>query len=134
MPLLTWNDSYSVKVGRFDEEHKKLVSLLNALHQAMAAGSGRAVMAPVIREMQNYAATHFQNEEKLMERTGYPALPSHRLRHDEFVAQVQKFSQDWEENRISTVEVIHFLRDWLLNHIQKTDRLYGPHLNAHGIT
>jgi len=31
------------------------------------------------------------------------------------------------------MEVLNFLRKWLLNHIQGSDKKYGPHLNAKGI-
>jgi hemerythrin-like metal-binding protein len=130
---MTWNDSYSVKVTCCDEEHKKLISLINSLHQAMSAGKGRSVIGPVIQELHNYVGSHFRNEEALMEKTGYPALAAHRGEHQKFVAQAVKFSDELEEGLAVPMEVIMFLRDWLVNHIQHTDRAYGPHLNARGI-
>jgi len=133
MPLVLWNDSYSVHVTPCDQEHKQLLAVLNALHQAMSVGSGRTVMVPVIQELQKYTVTHFRNEEKLLEKSGYPALAAHRIEHDKFIAKVQQFQQDLEEGRASTVEVIQFLYNWLLTHIKHSDRSYGPYLNAQGI-
>jgi hemerythrin len=133
MPGFVWNESYSVSVSRCDEEHKKLFLVLNALHQAMSVGSGGSVIVPVVQELQTYARTHFQNEETLMEKTGYPALANHRAEHSKFVAKVGKFQEDLEKDAPNSIEVARFLTDWLVTHIKKTDRLYGPHLNAKGI-
>ena len=41
MALISWNESYSVKVKQFDDQHKKLVNMLNDLHEAMKQGKGR---------------------------------------------------------------------------------------------
>ena len=32
-----------------------------------------------------------------------------------------------------TVEVMNFLKDWLSNHIQTSDKKYGPFLNSKGV-
>jgi hemerythrin len=31
------------------------------------------------------------------------------------------------------MEVLNFLNNWLVNHIQHSDKDYGPHLNSKGI-
>ena len=31
------------------------------------------------------------------------------------------------------LDLMNFLRNWLVNHIQKVDREYGPWLNEHGV-
>ena len=32
-----------------------------------------------------------------------------------------------------SMEVMIFLKNWLVNHIQGSDQKYGPHLNSKGI-
>jgi len=34
---------------------------------------------------------------------------------------------------VLSLEVMNFLKDWLMNHIQGSDKKYGPYLNSHGI-
>jgi hemerythrin len=134
MPLITWDQSYSVSVKRCDEQHQKLFALMNELHDAMRVGAGGSVVQKVVRELNDYTISHFAAEELLLERSGYPGLAEHREEHKKFVAQVNKFRDDLEQGGgTSSVAVLEFLRDWLARHIKQTDRKYSAHLNQNGI-
>lgn len=68
-----------------------------------------------------------------MAETQYPALGQHRLQHREFVKKVEQFQRDLRTGAVGqSVAVTTFLKDWLVNHIQRTDREYSVHLNANG--
>ncbi|MGA2457536.1 MAG: hemerythrin domain-containing protein [Terriglobales bacterium] len=66
MALVTWDTSYSVSVKSCDAEHQKLFDLINQLHEAMRLGQGRAIVGPVVQELENYTQTHFRAEEALL--------------------------------------------------------------------
>ena len=134
MPLVTWDESYSVKVEKCDEDHKKLFALINALHDAMSVGRGAQVVQKVVDELANYTRFHFSREESLLEKTHYPALVPHQAQHRIFVQQVEQFRQDLKAGAVGeSVVVASFLKDWLTNHIKQTDRQYSMHLNDNGI-
>jgi len=134
MPLLTWDTSYSVNVQRCDEQHQKLFSLINALHDAMSVGRGRSVVAPIVQELAQYTQTHFQAEEALLQQTNYPNLPTHLAEHKKFIDQVGRFQQDIDAGMTgNSIAIVGFLQSWLTNHIKQTDRQYAAHLNAKGI-
>ena len=63
MALIAWNDSYSVKVKQMDEQHKKLVEMINQLHDAMKVGQGKQVVGDVLNALVSYTKTHFASEE-----------------------------------------------------------------------
>jgi hemerythrin len=131
--LIIWDASYSVRVKRFDDDHKRLFSLVNALHDAMKAGMGGKIVQKVVQELADYTKYHFSGEEALMAETQYPALGQHRLQHREFVKKVEQFQRDLRTGAVGqSVAVTTFLKDWLVNHIQRTDREYSVHLNANG--
>jgi len=135
MSLITWDGSYAVNVRRCDEEHQKLFSLLNSLHNAMLVGKGSSVIVPLVADLKNYTKYHFSNEEGLMERAKYPSLPVHRMEHQKFVKQVDEFQSDLEKGKpVNSIDVVTFIRAWLSDHIRKTDRAYGPHLNSCGVS
>jgi len=135
MSLITWDVSYSVNVSKCDDDHKKLFSLLNALHGAMKVGKGRDVIQQVVKELANYTKYHFSQEELLLSKTNYPNLAAHKAEHANFVKKVEEFQAAVKAGNMSqSIAVIGFLTDWLANHIKQTDRQYSAHLNASGIS
>ena len=134
MPLVTWDQTYSVSVRKLDEQHQKLFALLNALHDAMQQGKGQAIVQDTLRELATYTVTHFRAEEELMRRANYPGLAAHQVEHQRFVATVNQLTQDLQTGRnVSSIEVVGFIKDWLSEHIRRTDRSYSAHLNAEGV-
>jgi hemerythrin len=135
MPLLDWNDRMSVGVSVIDAEHKTLVTMLNALHDGMQAGKAKETLGKVLDELIAYTASHFAHEERLFAQTGYPAADAHAAEHKALTKQALDVQAKYKAGAttVLSMEVINFLRNWLVNHIQGSDKKYGPHLNAKGI-
>jgi hemerythrin-like metal-binding protein len=134
MALIDWSPSLSVGVGEIDGQHKELVRLTNRLHDAMGRGQPQAVMGGLVDGLARYARTHFATEERLMDRHGYPAVRAHKEEHRAFVQKVVEFKKGLDAGRLTvSLDVLKFLRDWLVRHIKDTDRKYGPFLNAKGV-
>ncbi len=134
MALFTWNDSFSVKVALCDQQHKKLFEIINQLADAMRTGQGKQAVVKTAGELLQYTHTHFQEEEALLEGAHYPQLAAHREQHRKFVSDVEALArQIREEGGASSIQVLNLLRDWLINHILKTDKAYSDFLNAAGV-
>lgn len=134
MALFVWNDTYSVQVGSIDEQHKKLFGIINQLHDALAAGKGQATVKLVLKELIDYTVTHFQSEEAMLDKQGYPNLATHRMDHKSLVDKIKKLQVEYEAGQLGTaVKVMDFLQEWLKSHIMKTDKRYSGFLNAKGI-
>jgi len=134
MALVTWDQSYGVSVSRLDEQHQKLFSLINSLHEAMRQGKGQEVVQDTVRELAAYTATHFRAEEELLRKAGCPGLVAHEAEHQKYVAKVNQFAEDLKAGRnASSISVLGFLKDWLAEHILRTDRSYSAYLNAQGV-
>ena len=135
MALVKWDASYSVKVKRCDDDHKKLFLLINDLHEAMLGGKGAARVQQVVKELADYAKGHFAAEEAFLEKTKYPALSSHRAEHQAFVKRVEQFQQDLLAHKGGeSASVVTFLNEWLSHHIKQIDQRYSAHLNANGVS
>lgn len=134
MALITWTDDLGVGVRQCDEEHKRLVTMINELHEAMLAGKGKDAVGPVLRGLALYVAVHFRNEERLLQTYGYPLLPAHQAEHRKLTAQVAAEQERYEKGQVAlAVGLMNFLRDWLVQHIQGSDRRYGAFLNERGV-
>jgi hemerythrin len=127
MAFLTWNSKYSVGVPSMDSQHTVLFGILNDLHAAMLSDQAQSAIGDVLRNLVNYTREHFSAEEALMTAAGYPELERHRLQHRNLVMQVDDFVVRYQRGEAHlTLPLLNFLRDWLSNHIQQEDKLYGP--------
>jgi len=134
MALVTWDQTYSVGVKRMDEQHQKLFNLINTLHEAMRQGKGQLVVEDTVRQLAAYTVTHFRAEEELLRKTNYPGLFDHATEHQKYVARVRQFAEDLKSGNISScISVLAFLKDWLAEHIRRTDRSYSAYLNLQGV-
>lgn len=135
MPLMTWTDRLSVGIGVLDEDHKRLVSMVNDLYDAMRAGHGRDTLGRILNELVQYTKVHFAREEKFFAQTGYLAAAAHKQQHDTLTGQVLEVQQKYAAGASASlsIDVLQFLKNWLINHIQGSDQKYRPHLNEHGI-
>jgi hemerythrin-like metal-binding protein len=132
--LMTWKPELATGVRLFDAEHKQLIAMINELHAAMLAGHSASATADVLRQLIDYTEVHFQHEEDALTRSGYPAAEDHRQEHEKLKARVFEFVvQNRAADGPVSAELLHFLREWLLHHIEKTDKAYGAFLNSKGI-
>jgi hemerythrin len=135
MPLMTWNDKLSVGVKVLDDDHKKLIGIINELNEGLSLGQGKEVLGKVLDELVSYTKVHFAREEEYFAKTGYAAAADHKKEHDALARQVIEIQAKYKSGAVTTLslEVMRFLKRWLTNHIQGSDQEYGPHLNAKGI-
>jgi hemerythrin len=133
MAFVDWNDRYSVGVAQVDQQHKKLVALINQLHEAMSSGKGQAVLGPVCTELVSYARTHFAQEEQMLKLHRYPDLTAHQAVHAKLTAEVGELQKKLESKQsVLTMDVMGFLRTWLTDHIMQTDQKYAGHMKQAG--
>lgn len=129
-----WDDSLSVGIAAIDEDHKKLLGLINNLQTAAHYHTGEAFERQALDELVSYTKFHFQREEDLMQAHGYPDFPSHKAQHEAMIAEVGRVLQAYEKDRGGTIEgLCQYLKQWLIRHIAGTDQLYAPYLQGKGV-
>jgi len=134
MPYIEWNDSLSVGLSFFDEQHKKLIFIINKLFDAMKEGRGKEVLGEVFNELIDYTKFHFKSEEDAMLKYNYPYFNEHFEEHNKLTSQVLELKNKYENGQIFiTIDILSFLKEWLSHHILETDKKYGPFLKEKGI-
>ncbi len=134
MALITWDDSYSVKVKQMDEQHKKLIDLINQLHDAMKIGKGKDVAGEVMNSLINYTNIHFGAEERLMAMHNYPGYEEQKSAHAALIKRVEEMAHQFKTGKAPlTQDIMAFLKDWLIKHIQDTDQKYGAFFTHKGV-
>jgi hemerythrin-like metal-binding protein len=100
----------------------------------MLAGRGMQAAEEVLGNLIQYAKTHFSTEETLFRNHGYPQAQAHKQEHDELTDKAVALQREVSSGRATlTLPTMNFLRDWLTNHILKTDMAYRPFFAAKGI-
>lgn len=127
MARIQWNDRLSVGITEIDAQHKRLIEIINNLDDAMKQGKGKDILHPTISQLINYTNTHFKTEETLMEAANYSDLATHKLAHRDFIKKIAKFRDDYLAGQLClSIEIMKFLSDWLISHIQDSDLKYAP--------
>lgn len=134
MALLTWTkEAFGTSVSITDEQHQKIFSMTNALHD-MVAGGDRAKVGKKLDDLISYVAMHFGTEEELMQEHGYPDFTAHKAAHDELVSTCLDVQKKFHAGELEvTGDTCVFVKGWLYNHIPNIDKHYGPFLNSKGI-
>jgi len=133
--LVPWSTNLSVGIAELDEDHRHLVELVNRLYATMKGKRGKEEIGSILDDLIRYTADHFGREERLFSKYGYPDSERHNRIHRKLVEQVSAFREDFARGTAMVdMELLNFLRDWLVNHIKIEDKKYGPFLNAQGVT
>ncbi len=132
--LMSWGAGLSVNIKQIDDQHKKLIGMINELHKAMKLKKSNSAMGSILDRLADYTVTHFATEEKLFAQYGYPEEKAHVELHRKLVAQVVDIQKKFKAgNAMISMELMSFLKDWLVNHIQGTDKKYSSFLRQHGV-
>lgn len=123
--LLEWSDKFSVGCELIDKQHKNLCNLINKLYDAFVQAKANNVINDILQEMADYTVYHFRTEEELFEKYDYYDKENHKNEHNHFVEKVEEFMEKLKKGEVSvSYEVMTFLKDWLTNHILKSDMMY----------
>ena len=133
MAFLDWSPELSVGFEEIDDDHKKLIEMLNALSDAATEAKGNradAVVGQVLNELLSYTMWHFRHEERLMQTHGYPDFFEHKTQHGDLGEQATGLQKRFQDGNLDVAgEVLPFLKSWLADHILGTDKKLAAFLN-----
>ena len=127
--LVRWSDAMSVGDLHLDEQHRVLIDTINQLASAESQND-RPVVAMIIDELVAYAAFHFDYEERLLERAGYPELQRHRRIHEGFAKWIADLREEFSHKHRQQLgaHILGVLCAWLSDHILGEDQEYRSYL------
>jgi len=120
---LEWGAAWFTGNAVIDADHKMLVQYVNELNQAMRLGEGQNVACDILTKLVNYTREHFAREEIIWKTGGLESLSQHLEKHTDLVTKIEAFQRDFVAEKASlTTDLMSFLREWLINHVFKTDK------------
>ena len=124
MKPFVWDAHFTTGLDLVDEQHRKLLDLINALGTAHNNPDRPEVLQEVFDRLAQYALRHFADEEQQMATAGLDPRTrvAHEQQHAEFIEQVTLM---WGQRKFMRhpEEILHgYLSGWLGFHILGDDQ------------
>ena len=128
--FIVWDNALNVGYDLIDDQHKGLVAMINDLMAGCKKGAVAADIAfmEVLEKTVDYAKTHFAAEEKILSQISYPDLSAHKDKHFQFLFEVVNIISEVESGSTTPINMVLFLKNWLMGHIAVCDKEYVPYL------
>ncbi|EKV28099.1 Hemerythrin [Caenispirillum salinarum AK4] len=142
MPI-QWRDKMSVGSRVLDEDHKRLIDILNTFEQMTRNGASFEALDQIFQELADYTRDHFAREERIQQEINYPLRQTHQEQHRAMVAWLLKAYKTYKARRQAAEargvssdhdcyeELLSILNTWLTRHILQEDMKLKPHLQRH---
>ncbi|MTJ92540.1 MAG: bacteriohemerythrin [Desulfovibrio sp.] len=127
--FVQWTSSMDLGIGEIDRQHRMLVDYINDLHSAMSNHRSARELLEILHKLRDYTSTHFRDEEKHFVHSDYPSVKDHLQIHREFEAKVDEVERGIKEGTVTlSMDLLSFLKDWLVKHIMGMDAQYVPYV------
>ncbi len=127
--FITWSHELALGVPIIDTQHKELCNYINKLYKAMQSNANEKVLQELLTSLSNYTVRHFAEEEKIFAASAYPDTKRHKEIHGKFIAKLEDFkAQLTQGSAVLSIQLLEFLKDWLIKHIMGTDKQYAQYV------
>lgn len=127
--MYEFTEDCMIHVEEIDNEHRRLFQMINeAVALVDSTDDVQVIASNLIKNLKDYAATHFAHEEAYMERINDPELELQKKAHAAFTAKINAFEPDTstpEALRASLKGLLEYLVRWLYRHILSSDMMIG---------
>jgi diguanylate cyclase (GGDEF)-like protein/hemerythrin-like metal-binding protein/PAS domain S-box-containing protein len=126
---LVFDTTHLTGVKIIDDQHRQMVQMVNDLNRLLEEGRDDAELKKLFAALLTFTANHFATEETLMERYDYPQVKAHKKQHMSLLHDLQQIAAEF--NQGAELQLLQSIKDWLLGHIQHTDKPLGAYLTSH---
>jgi hemerythrin len=128
MAIKQWTQDLETGIREIDEQHKLIIGYINKVNDAARPGN-EAQLAEVLEGLLEFTITHFDLEEELMEKAGYPFLKAHKMMHETLMKRLADIRTRAINKENIIPELQTFLESYLTNHVINSDHDYVESAN-----
>jgi hemerythrin len=129
-PIIQWRSDYTIGIDAIDAEHKQIIEHFSKLYDMMRTGGGHAYYKEMLIFLKNYVAFHFENEEALQVKMGYPNSVEHQEVHAYYRKKFTELFDAHLERQVTDEDLIQInllLKKFLVDHILVEDKKIGEY-------
>ncbi len=123
MGLIQWNKEYSVGVTKLDNQHKKIIKILNQLIGQQFQAKDEQAIEEILDSLQDYMKEHFRTEEEYMLQRDYSGYEEQRREHNQFIDRMYEAQKEFtKDGRLTSLNLFNFVWDWFSHHVLAVDK------------
>ncbi len=123
--MIKWRNEYTLGIELIDNQHKKLLEIVNRLYSAFIEKKQSEEVLTVLVELADYTKQHFSTEEYYFRKFNYENSDAHMKQHKIFIKKVDEFHAKAKEDSGRYVfSIITFLQEWMNSHFIEADKKY----------
>lgn len=132
MPHFEWTRDLETGNPVIDDQHRSLFALANELHDTIATHEADdETVADAVWRLTDYVTQHFADEQDMMERAAYPALPVHAGLHDYLTGETMRMTARYMNGEGPVPEELaRLVTSWLREHIGEADKAFVAFLSS----
>ena len=131
--LLTWQKKYEIGIKEADRQHHKMLDMMNEVHVLSANNRSKNAIAKALDALITYTEVHFDWEENFFASYNYPQTEQHKTIHKKLIAELREHQHKISLGDQQAVDKeLTLLNDWLLYHIEHSDKDYAKFLKNTG--
>lgn len=117
-----WTDKMLLGVKMMDDDHRKLVEMINALVMEINQDAHKDMIIGHLTAIARYATEHFKREETFMAGLNYPGVAVHKAEHERLILEVYELRTRLGSGSVSlTPNIIKYMQGWFIDHIHGPD-------------
>lgn len=125
---------HTIRVGIpiVDEQHDGLLAIHDEIADSVRTERPPYHTIELMARLYQQSRMHFETEEAIMEQLGYPDLERHRAEHESLTARLRAIVLEYRRSGDAvTVEMVDFLRKWVVEHIGGEDQRLADYARRH---
>ena len=134
---IEWSRKYNTGIKKIDDQHKKLVDLINILYDKVVINDDSSSVQEAIVDLKLYTIFHFGSEEKLFKKHEYNEEDhqDHLKKHKDFIDEISVYMGDQETSQHELgYRLVEYLKKWLFSHILVCDMKFASFMKKNHFT
>ena len=135
--MVIWTEKFATGSSQLDQQHRTLIDHINRLEEMLTITNPTReeceFMINLVDFLEDYADTHFKQEEQCMERFRCPSHERNKQAHSQFLAFFRNFRAHFQAEGFRR-EVLATLHDtvsqWIEAHILHLDTQLKPFIKG----
>lgn len=122
-PLIEKSPELETGINEIDEQHGRIITLVNQLYEAFIAERSKKEIREIIKNLSDFSSYHFNTEERYFKQFGYEKASEHQQSNNLFTDELAKFRKAYQAGKSFDIkEFMLFLQNWILKHFSTDDQ------------